>query len=100
MEARSLLGDRRIALVTLSNEKLARHFVEVIEAGDSSPGRYETRLILIAGALKKTSKLRKTAESAKLSAALQLFPDSEKDIETHIRAALIEHGVEIEDEDG
>ncbi|MEM9739590.1 MAG: DNA polymerase III subunit delta [Pseudomonadota bacterium] len=98
LEARSLLGDRRILTIKLSNEKLARHIISAIEAGESTPDRFDTRLIIVMGGLKKTSKLRKTVESATMAIALQLFEDSEADIEARVRAALASDGVSISDE--
>lgn len=95
LEARSLLGDRRILTVRLSSEKLSKHFVSAIEAADDIPGLYETRLIFIAGNLKKTSKLRKTAETARNAIAVQLFPDTEEDTVTWVKAALEEHAIAI-----
>ena len=98
LEARSLLGDMRILTVRLSNEKLSKHFVSAIEAADATPGRYDTRLILISSGLKKTSKLRKIAESATSTMAAQLFADTEEDIEKRVRAALEQDGVDIDPE--
>lgn len=88
LEARSLLGDQRILSIRLSNEKLSRHIVAAIEAGEQLPGRYDTRLIVLAGNLKSTSKLRKTAESAAYSMTVQLRADTESDTEALIRHAL------------
>ncbi len=96
LETRSLLGDARIVMIALSNEKLARHFVSAIESGETNPGRYGARLILMAGQLKSSSKLRKCAENAKHAAALQFFPDSEADMESLVRALIREAGLDIE----
>ncbi|MEO0784593.1 MAG: DNA polymerase III subunit delta [Pseudomonadota bacterium] len=98
MEARSLLGDQRIAAIRLTSEKQSRHLVQAIEMGEGAPGRFETRLIITAGSLKKTSKLRKTAEAAQFSAAIQLFEDSEADVETRVRGALSDENITIEDD--
>ena len=97
LEARSLLGEQRIVTIRLSNEKLSRHFVDVISAGDTSTGRYESKLILISGSLKKSSKLRKSTESATHSAALQFFADTDADIREMVGSHLHEKGIGIED---
>jgi len=97
LEARSLLGEQRILTIRLSNEKLSRHFVEAISTGDTLAGRFESKLILICGSLKKSSKLRKSAESAAHSAALQFFADTDADIRELVGAHLNEHNIGIED---
>lgn len=97
LEARSLLGDRPIIMIELASERQSKYVVEAIEAGDESPDRFEARLILMAGALKKTSKLRKTLESARNAAMLQIYPDNEADMARIAGAALKAESVEIED---
>ncbi|MEM1106828.1 MAG: DNA polymerase III subunit delta [Pseudomonadota bacterium] len=97
LEARSLLGDRRILTVRLSNERISKHLVAAIEAGDGAGGGFETRCVLVAGSLKKSSKLRKTAEAARTTAALQLFEDTDQDVAARLDATLSAQGVALED---
>lgn len=97
LEARSLLGDRPILMLQLSSERQSKYLVEAIEAGEARPGRYEAGLVIMTGELKKTSKLRKAAESGKFCAALQVFPDSDEDLSELARDQLSEAGVQIEE---
>ncbi len=96
LEARSLLGTSQILRIRLSGERLAKHFIEAIELGDARPGRFDNRLILIAGSLKAASKLRKTFEGANFAASLQVFPDEIRDARERVEAALHAAGNEIE----
>lgn len=97
LEARSLLGERPILLLQLASERQSKYLVEAIEAAEARPGRYEAGLIIMTGELKKTSKLRKTAESAKFCAALQVFQDSDEDLAELARAQLARAGVTIDE---
>lgn len=96
LEARSLLGEARVLTITLSNEKLSKRFVDLVDRAEAEGRGYETRMILVAGALKAASKLRKTFEGARLAVALQLFADEARDVRALVSADLERAGIDIE----
>lgn len=96
LEAVSLLGDPRVIRVRTSGDKIAALLSEAIQAGEAQEGRFAARLIIEAGSLAKRSKLRVAAETANLTACLQLFADEAGDIERRVKDALGAEQVEIE----
>ncbi|MEM0985701.1 MAG: DNA polymerase III subunit delta [Pseudomonadota bacterium] len=97
LEARSLLGAKRVIRIRTSGDKIATLLKEVVEAGEDSRDRFEAKLIVTAGSLQKKSKLRTAFEGAKNAAALQLFPDELGDVSDLIRQTIGEAGLEIDD---
>jgi len=95
LEARSLLGAKRVVRVRTTGDKIAGLLGEVIDAGDAAPGRFEAKLIVTAGVLAKKSKLRGAFESASAAASLQLFADEIGDVTTLIVETLTRDGVAI-----
>lgn len=96
LEAQSLLGDETVLQLHLSNEKLAPILVEAIGLEEASPGRFAARLVVTAGSLKKTSKLRKTFETSARAWSVHLFEDDVSDIRTVISDALSDHELGID----
>ena len=96
LEAQSLLGDDTVLQLHLSNEKLAPVLVEAIGLEDATPGRFAARLIVTAGSLKKTSKLRKTFESSVRARSIHLFEDDVSDIRTVISDTLSGYELNID----
>ncbi len=96
LEAVSLLGDTQIIRLRTSGDKIAALLAEAIETGDRMPGRYAARLVIEAGSLPVKSKLRVAAETAMRSACLQLFADTAGDIDSRVRASLLEAGATID----
>ena len=98
LEARSLLGDQAILTLRLSNEKLSKLITEAVAQEETRPGRYAAKLIITSGSLKKSSKLRKTFETASRAWAIQLFEDDTSDIRTVISESLSGYGVSISED--
>ncbi len=96
LEAVSLLGDPQVIRLRTSGDKIAALLAEAIVTGDRAPGRFAARLVIEAGGLAVKSKLRIAAESATRTACLQLFADTAGDIETRVKASLLEAGATIE----
>lgn len=97
LEARSLLGERNIIVVRLSGEKQAKLILEALKLADDAPDRFDAKLVVVAGNLKKKSKLRTGFEDAKTAIGLQLFADDAENIEALIRKTLDSQGVPIAD---
>ncbi|MEO0465398.1 MAG: DNA polymerase III subunit delta [Pseudomonadota bacterium] len=95
LEAQSLLGDQAVLRLRLSNEKLSALLSEAVLLEEKSPGRFGAKLVLTAGSLKKTSKLRKTFESAERAWAIHMFEDDVSDIRTIITGILSEQNHSI-----
>ena len=79
LEAVSLLGDPRVIRVRTSGDKIAALLIEAIQKGESQ----------------ERSKLRAAAETAQLTACLQLFADEAGDIEKRVQDALKSESVQI-----
>jgi len=97
LEARSLLGAKRVIRVRTTGEKAASLILEAIAMGESDPQRFDAPLIVTAGALAKRSKLRSTIESAKNAAALHLYSDTSENMAVLVRQKLSNENIEIED---
>ncbi|MEO1407230.1 MAG: DNA polymerase III subunit delta, partial [Pseudomonadota bacterium] len=97
LEARSLLGAKRVVRIRTTGEKASSLILEAIALGEVDPQRFETPLIITAGALAKRSKLRSTIESAKHAMALHLYADSSENMSSLIREKLSADDIEIED---
>lgn len=98
LEARSLLGAKRIIRVRTTGEKASSLILEAIALGENDPQRFDAPLIVTAGALAKRSKLRSTIESAKHAAALHLYSDTGENITALVREKLRSESIEIEDQ--
>ena len=98
LEARSLLGNRRIIKINVSGDKISSLLLEAIALGEAHADRFEAKLIITAGALAKRSKLRAKMETCQHSAALQFFEDELTDIGARTRDKLSADGLEIEEE--
>jgi DNA polymerase-3 subunit delta len=72
-----LFGGRRAVLLRVGPRHNAVPALEPVIASPSA----ETRIIIEAGDLKKTSPLRKLCEAAKAAAALPCYPDRARDLE-------------------
>ncbi|KCZ91761.1 DNA polymerase III subunit delta [Hyphomonas johnsonii] len=96
LEAVSLLGEPRVIRVRTSGDKIAALLAEALTEGDRESGRYAARLVIEAGSLQSRSKLRGAAMSARLAACLQLFADEAEDIESRVKAALLEVGASMD----
>lgn len=97
LEARSLLGATRMVRVQTTGDKIASLLVEVLSAGDTTPDRFEARLIITAGSLPTKSKLRAGFEAAKGAASLQLFADEIGDVSALVSETLAREGIVIEE---
>ncbi|MEL6323487.1 MAG: hypothetical protein AAFQ84_04575, partial [Pseudomonadota bacterium] len=97
LDARSLLGNPRLIRIRANGDKAAAPILEAIQAGDQAIDRFESPLVITAGALQKRSKLRAGSEAAKHAAALHLFSDETQDLVALVRARLAEDGLEIEE---
>jgi DNA polymerase III subunit delta len=95
LEAMSLLGDPRAVRLRTSGDKIAGLIADALVAGDRAPKRFAARLVIEAGNLAAKSKLRSAAETAKRSAALQLFADRSDDIQAAVQMRLREAGIAI-----
>jgi len=84
--------------VRTTGDKIASLLLEAIALGESSPERFDARLIITAGTLQKRSKLRTTIETAKHATALHFFADETGDVSALARATLAKHKVDISDE--
>ncbi|MEO0883211.1 MAG: DNA polymerase III subunit delta [Pseudomonadota bacterium] len=96
LEARSLLGAKRIIRVRTTSEKASSLILEAVALGEADPQRFDAPLIITAGALAKRSKLRSTIESAKHAAALHLYADTSENMGNLVRQKLSESGIEID----
>jgi len=95
LEARPLLGGLPVLRLRLSGEKIARTLIDAVAFTESAPDRMAAGLIVTAGNLRKSSKLRQAFESGKHSAALQLLADDETDMAALVRDTLASDGIEI-----
>lgn len=98
LQAVSLLGADRIIRLRTNGDKLAKLLIGILGDGDDDAVHFAAKLIIQAGALKKTSKLRGAAEKAKRAAALQLFADDAANISALISNELKIAGAEIDAE--
>ncbi|MEL6780872.1 MAG: DNA polymerase III subunit delta [Pseudomonadota bacterium] len=95
LEARSLLGDTRIVKVRTRGDKIGPTLLDAINEGDNAPDRFGGRLVILADALQKKSKLRSGVENAASAMALQTYTDSAGDMTTLIEAELAKDSVSI-----
>lgn len=98
LEARSLLGNRRIIRVRTSSERASSLILEAIALGEADTDRFAAPLIITAGSLAKRSKLRSTIETAKHALALHLYSDNTDDVTGLVRQALAKDSIEIDDD--
>lgn len=98
LEARSLLGNLRIIRIQTNGDKIAGILLEAIGLAEETPDRFDARLIITAGPLKKRSKLRTVIENAAHAAALHVFADEGRDIAQLTRARLKSEKIDIEDQ--
>jgi len=98
LEARPLLGGTPVLRVRISGEKSARTLIDAVNFADNSPNRMAACLVVTAGSLRKSSKLRQAFEAGKHAACLQLFADTETDMTALVRDTLAGEGIEIDPE--
>jgi DNA polymerase III subunit delta len=85
-----LFGGRRAILITAN----ARAFVSSVEAILKSPPQ-DCTIVIEAGALKKDSALRKLCERDKNAAALECYPDTERDVSALIESESKANGLSL-----
>lgn len=95
--ARSLMGGDRLIRVRVDKDASSKYLLEVladIDKGTLSPEAY---LIIEAGELNKTNKLRVGFEAAQSAIALQLYADDEASVADLVTKRFAAAGVVIED---
>ncbi len=96
LEARSLLGAKRVVKLSVSGDKISTLISETISAAEEDPERFEAKLIISAPSLPKRSKTRATFETAKQAAALHLFADDIASLSALAAKALEDQGAAID----
>ena len=96
LEARSLLGGDRLIRIRTSGDKLSALLLEAVKAGEEAPNRYAAKLLVLAGSLKKRSKLRTEYEAGSTASALHVFADEVGDISKLVTSSLESCGAQIE----
>lgn len=93
LEATSLLGNTRIIRVRTSGDKIAKHLVDAISSGDTRAP--DAKLVIMTNGLRKTSKLRKAAETAKQTATLQAAAAAMDSVADLLDEALVSADISI-----
>lgn len=90
LSALSMLGGRRLVRLRLGSEKIAldRAAAEALAAHAAGAYNPDAMLIVEAGALEKSSPLRKAAEAADGAAAVAVYEDEAGDVARVVREAL------------
>ncbi len=96
LEARSLLGEGRLIRIRTNGDKIASPLSRALQDADARPGRFEARLIVIAGRLPAKSKLRLAFEGADTAAAIGLNADSVSDLRALVSQTLDASGCRID----
>ena len=97
LSAMSLMGGRRLVRLRLTEgktgpEKAAAEAFKVHAEGGFNPDAF---FLVEAGALEKSSALRKAAETAKAAAALVIYDDETGDVARMVREALVADRVSL-----
>ena len=87
----SMLGGRRVVRVRGAGNALAKHFERYLE---EPPG--DALIVVEAGDLAKSASLRRVFEGADNAASIACYPDSTRDLDDVVRAALKTEGLSIE----
>lgn len=97
LSALSMLGGRRLVRLRLGSEKIAldRASAEALSAHASGAYNPAAMLIVEAGALEKSSPLRKAAEAAEGAAAVAVYEDEAGDVARVVREALATDGLTL-----
>jgi DNA polymerase III subunit delta len=88
----SLLGDRRLIVVAGADENQFTHVQPVLEANALA-----NFVVLVAGSLKKTSRLRGAAESNPLFAAIGFYEEAGGALVLRVQNIVRQHGMQFED---
>ncbi|WP_300377459.1 DNA polymerase III subunit delta [Henriciella sp.] len=96
IETGSLLGETDIIRVRTSGEKISKAILGLVEQADQSQSPFQNRLLILCSGLNKRSKLRAGLESARLSAAIHVFADSDHSVRELIQARLDTDGIAID----
>ncbi len=97
LSAVSLLGIKQILRVRLSNESIAKQLITVVDQIATGKLYPENFLILEAGELKKSSKLRTSFSTSPDTACLQFFADSDVETSEYIRIKLSDLNIQIDE---
>ena len=96
LAAQSLLGDECLIRVRTTGDKLSVLLLEAMQGGEDRPSSYATKLVILAGALQKRSKLRAGFEAAKQAVALHVFADEIGNVSELVTISLKASGATIE----
>ncbi|ACT57707.1 DNA polymerase III subunit delta [Hirschia baltica] len=97
LSAVSLLGIKQILRVRLSNESIAKQLIAIVDQIATGKLYPENFLILEAGELKKSSKLRTSFSTSPDTACLQFFADSDVETSEYIRIKLSDQNIQIDE---
>ncbi len=97
LSAVSLLGIKQILRVRLSNESIAKQLIAIVDQIATGKLYPENFLILEAGELKKSSKLRTSFSTSPDTACLQFFADSDVETSEYIRIKLSDLNIQIDE---
>jgi DNA polymerase III subunit delta len=93
MAAMSLLGGARLVRLRLSGESSpAANWLADFEKGDAPA---EAKLVIEAGDMKKTSKIRKITESSKIMVAIPCYADNPRDLMKLAEDSLAAEGLSL-----
>lgn len=95
LRAQSLMGGDRLVRIRMTSETAAGPVLEALAAIDAGGLDSPTRLIVLAGDLKKTSKLRKAFEASPAAAAIASYTDDARDLGRLVEQTFSEHGLSL-----
>ena len=96
--ARSLMGGDRLIRVRVEKDASSKHLLEILADIDKGALTLEAFLIIEAGELNKTNRLRLGFEESKSAIALQLYADDEATVSDLVTKRLAAAGVAMEPE--
>lgn len=94
--ARSLLGGERLIRVRIERDASSKHVIEILGDIDQGVLKPEAFLIVEAGELNRTNRLRTAFEASESAVALQLYADDESTVAEFVTKRLAAAGVAIE----
>lgn len=94
--ARSLMGGDRMIRVRVDKDASSKHLLEILADIDKGALTPEAFLIIEAGELNKTNRLRLGFEESKSAVALQLYADDEATVADLVNKRLAAAGVAME----